>query len=314
MTTSICRAVCEMAPRFLNLNCNIPPTTYGVSILVALGVLRAGYQVVVTLKGRNIVTAAEGGEIQRVRALITSKRENEEDLAQWDEGSQALLRAIEKGWYGVFSALLYAGIAIPDTALHAALRHRRGNMALQLLDRCPSDARDDQGNTPLMLAAKMGLKDLVGKLLAKNKSLVDAQNSEGQTALHLAAREYPDIVKVLIDADTALDLTDHSGQTPLHYAADQDTAKSVERLLAAGADPNVQDADGKIPLHLTVNLQGARLEAARCLLTADRLDPNVFSEEGLTPAMDACYMTDGKDELARLFIDSGLCGGSTGGK
>lgn len=50
----------------------------------------------------------------------------------------------------------------------------------------PIDARDPQGNTPLMLASAGGHGRLV-KLCLRKGAAVDAQNATGETALVLAA-------------------------------------------------------------------------------------------------------------------------------
>lgn len=42
-----------------------------------------------------------------------------------------------------------------------------------------------------------------------------------------------------------------NSQTPLHYACRFDSLKSAEALIAAGADVNMQDKDGKFPQDLT---------------------------------------------------------------
>ena len=64
---------------------------------------------------------------------------------------------------------------------------RRSLQILQLLLRCGSshDHRDRGGRTPLHIAAKAGRPDLVRELLIGG-SLVNATDSSGQSAIHLA--------------------------------------------------------------------------------------------------------------------------------
>ena len=65
-----------------------------------------------------------------------------------------------------------------------------------------------------------------------------------------------------IDAVTigSIDPEVAAGQTPLHYAAKFGVYYAARKLLQAGANPNIQDDDGKTPLDLARS-QLASLEA-----------------------------------------------------
>jgi ankyrin repeat protein len=66
----------------------------------------------------------------------------------------------------------------------------------------------------------------------------------------------------MTSSGSTLDLNecDESGQTPLHQAAAAGNVAVVERLLLAGADPNVSRfSSNETPLHDAVNLEVARL-------------------------------------------------------
>lgn len=65
--------------------------------------------------------------------------------------------------------------------------------------------------------------------------------------LHMAAEAHgahKSALKKLLDAGMRVDMTDHSGATPLQYAVRSRNAESVELLLEYGADPHHQDQYG----------------------------------------------------------------------
>ena len=60
------------------------------------------------------------------------------------------------------------------------------------------------------------------------------------------------MVDILLHYDVARNALNNRGQTPLHYAAfSHHGALCMELLVKAGANPNIQDMDGRTPLHMT---------------------------------------------------------------
>lgn len=79
------------------------------------------------------------------------------------------------------------------------------------------DQRDSRGNTPLILAAKQGLTDLVA---------------------------------ILIHADAFIDSVNRLGRTALHEAAEGGHRGTIEYLIGEGADFNLIDSHGNTALQL----------------------------------------------------------------
>lgn len=87
---------------------------------------------------------------------------------------------------------------------------------------------------------------------AQKSSLADSNviDSEGMGLIHWAAdRGNLAVLKCLVnDLMVNVDLKDGDGQTALHYAASCGHSDVVEFLLDNGADPNVTDIDGALPI------------------------------------------------------------------
>ena len=61
---------------------------------------------------------------------------------------------------------------------------------------------------------------------------------EGRLINLAAAEGHPDVVKILIEHGADIKAASKSGWTALVFASVKNDAKSVQMLLAAGADPN----------------------------------------------------------------------------
>jgi ankyrin repeat protein len=112
-------------------------------------------------------------------------------------------------------------------------------------------SKDEDGFTPLHLAAANGYKEMTEFLLA-SKADVNAKDNSGSTPLHQAATaeaQNADVLEMLIARKADVNATDTNGLTPLHYAALADRAKSVKVLLGHGAHADVKDkVEGNTPL------------------------------------------------------------------
>lgn len=119
-----------------------------------------------------------------------------------------------------------------------------------------SDADPDfTGATALHFAAYAGHFGVVRVLLAAG-ARVDQCASNGTNALHWVARNgSADVLALLLQSPTAA-IDAHSAvfdYTALHWATDRSQGKSVEMLVAAGADLIVRDAAGRTPLVLAAS-------------------------------------------------------------
>lgn len=110
------------------------------------------------------------------------------------------------------------------------------------------DAKNNQGDTPLMLATKSGKID-TAKLLIEKGSNLEAKNNVGETALVAACTAgNVDIAQLLVEKGAATDARDDGGATPLMYAGLGGNVGIVDLLLAKGANINAADDKGETPL------------------------------------------------------------------
>lgn len=101
----------------------------------------------------------------------------------------------------------------------------------------------------------------------------------GAQALHFAAKAgFTGVMEVLLNNGAPVDARSDEGETPLFYALKAgpraDMVKSVELLLAHGANPNLQDRLGKSPLRIAHRMK--RAEKDRIVAMFESASPPVM--------------------------------------
>ena len=144
---------------------------------------------------------------------------------------------------------------IPDvkgqTPLHYAARCRFKEGARDLIQAGANiEAKDHTLFTPLHVASQSGYPQMVKLLLSENAHC-DARDHIEATPLHYAAqRSFWEVGKlgsgfdILVKKGADIHASDLSGATPLHWAAKSGQLYSVQRLIRAGANPEVIDQFG----------------------------------------------------------------------
>lgn len=96
-------------------------------------------------------------------------------------------------------------------------------------------AKNNKGNTALMLASKHGYMDIVKALISSNSN-IHAKNNDGETALIEASSEgHVDIVETLIAAGSNVNAKDNIGWTASMWASAFGYTEIVNILKTAGA-------------------------------------------------------------------------------
>jgi ankyrin repeat protein len=109
-------------------------------------------------------------------------------------------------------------------------------------------------NKEIIKAAKKGDVATLKSLLASDRKLVDARDTDGSTPLHCATwKGHPEVVKALLAAGAdvnSVNQNEHWGTTPLHAAAHANQAVIAQLLIDHGANPS-RDSEGRTPLFHT---------------------------------------------------------------
>jgi ankyrin repeat protein len=208
----------------------------------------------------DLIAAVEAGDAERVRALV--------------EKDPSLAGAEKDGIPAVRLALYHRRPAIRDLLLAADP---------------PLDGLD---------YAALGDAEGLRTALAAEDGLVERRSADGFTALHYACFfGGADVTRLLLahGANPNTPAENDSHVRPLHSAAAARDTASAELLLAAGADPDAQQAGGFTALHAAAQHDDADLAAA--LLRA-RADPAVRDEQGA----DAAAMARAKESVAVLAL------------
>ena len=210
---------------------------------------------------------------------------------------------------------LNAGADVADTnaaghsPLYVAAAHGFDHVLLLLLERgADVNAAALDGSTPLHAACDHKRHGAV-KLLLKHKARANAVTRSGYSPLHFAAKNgHAEIVAALLAGRAQVDAAvGDTTTTALLLACTCGRSAVVEQLLDAGADPQVEDADGNTPLHFTS--RNGNYRATYLLLTAGA-DPDMPNEQDET-AFDVAEQ-QGHSHVQYLLETNGVAvGGQT---
>lgn len=169
--------------------------------------------------------------------------------------------------------------------------------------------KDNLGQTPMMVAVLASSPKLVSSMLECGADAT-IPNERGVTPLLQAVLNHKEngITGLLLDAGIPPDPVSETGTTPLLAAASRGRAKLVERLLEAGADPEVADYQG-IGLLTSAVLAMEEGDGSAAVLAVIRdksrvpLDPNAPAKSGTTPMAAALGQLGAMDILLDMNGD-----------
>ncbi|KAF8448273.1 ankyrin repeat-containing domain protein [Kalaharituber pfeilii] len=116
-------------------------------------------------------------------------------------------------------------------------------------------------------------------------------------SLHLAAQGgRVEVLKQLLAAGAQVNIGNKDGKTPLHLAAEMGHAEFVQQLIAAGAEVNRRDNGGRMPLLHAASISMLKLQN---LVHQDALETiKVLLAKNALVGHEGCHSNHGFDKLS----------------
>ncbi|KAL3269656.1 hypothetical protein HHI36_008719 [Cryptolaemus montrouzieri] len=164
------------------------------------------------------------------------------------------------------------GGAKNQTAVHIVASRQTGTATAILrilLAAAEKDIRlktDGKGKIPLLLAVEAGNQSMVRELLhVLSAEQLNTQSATGDAAIHLAARRKDiDMVRILVDCGTPIDIQNGNGQTALHIAAAEGDEVLVKYFYGVRASASIVDNQDRTPMHLAAENGHANIIELLC--------------------------------------------------
>ncbi len=240
-----------------------------------------------------------------IKELVAAARSSDAQALQ-----NVLERVADKGNVDINTKEEHSGV----TALHQAAILGTPETVKQLLNAgADPNVKDAEGSTPLHGAARWGKTEIVYMLLGagaalnpknnRDKTPLDwaLDNRQLETAKILQIRT----VKTFLEGPVAqdginVDFQDEKGRTALYQVARQGLVGLTQKLLDAGANPNIPDTFQGYPLEQAISQGHADVVKALLKGGADFHSKDAGDD---TPLHDAAR--SGRADIAKILLDAG---------
>jgi len=140
------------------------------------------------------------------------------------------------------------------TALHYAIKFMNIFAITKLLEYGSNTNTTDNASYNALHYAVLSRDIGICKLVISYTTNINAKISTGETALHIACNlSLEEIAAELIDAGINLSIQDSQHEfTAMHYCMNLNLETTLINLLKKGANPNIQDIFGNTPLHYAI--------------------------------------------------------------
>ena len=226
-----------------------------------------------------------------------------------------MLRAVRRGDLASLVSLLDSGLDCDQTFSLGGWRRPAVCLALELghvklvaelcRRRCSVSVLDQGGLTPLMLAASLGLTEIVEVLLYNRAEVDSVVGDTGETALHLAtAGSFHHTARLLLEHGAAVNKQDKEGRTSLMYAAMQGNLELVKTLVEHGARRDLRDISGSTALLLYCTSRQVSLPLLHLLSSPTSV--NIPNKAGWGPLVSLVSSDHhNKEEAVLCLLNSG---------
>lgn len=188
--------------------------------------------------------------------------------------------------------------------LHRAVNMNDEATVLKILQtgHVKADIPDKLGFSPLMVAAQRGYMRIV-QLLIDHGSDINQENGSGKNSLMLACfAGHLDVVEYLRNQGASWRNRDKVGCTAMHWAVDGGNLKLIEWMIGDECEVDVKDSISQWTPLMRVSAVTGNTEVAQHLIAAGA-DVNVKDRDGKTPLMVATL--NNHERLVRLLIEKG---------
>lgn len=170
-----------------------------------------------------------------------------------------------------------------------------------------NDCKDSNNESLLHLASRTNNLKLI-RCLISNEANVNEKNSDGQTALHVAAIEnkkdsHFSAIEVLLRVGANVNAQDKiKNRTALHYSVNYANFKSVQLLLSFKANVNLTDLQEETPVFEAVASQN--VEVLQLLIDHGSIidHENRFNH---TPLHKTCQQPSGNKKIIKILLKNG---------
>ncbi len=272
--------------------------------IVCLAVL-AG--LAVTMPAAEIHEAVKMGNLAAVRGLI--EKDPGQIKATDETGRTPLHWAARGTNNEILAYLVEKGAGLNDldgsgtAPLHSlASRGNAAGIRILLAKGADINVLAPNKSTPLHFAV-LGRQVEALRLLAESKADLESRDEQGRTPLVVAAREMagPDVVRALLDLGAKIDVVDRFGDTALSLAAWRGSADVVSLLLQRKAAFSVNTPDGRQLLGFAVSTGLADLFALMAEKGADMGFDTEYGRSLLHAAAEG-----GSVPILELLVGKGL--------